>query len=681
VSKHAPDKDAAFHQALQKANKFLARKNFALAKKEFEAAMRIEPGETLREKICLCSDEMARQNRKEAVKRGRKLDKKGRYAEALQCFERAAAQEAEAWLDAKIAELRTKLALSEASTLLAGAEESVDLEARLAVYDKVLAISPTEELLQKKAQCLVKLGRFEEALVVYGAQQPSGDMGRYSFGYAYAKTGRYLQALEQWGHIRRKDRRLLAQVESLLPLVCRELEVKGQGYAIPWEILQAVPDTERSPLLTNYEGYFKCKYIEELWTRGEYEEMLPLLLPEKGAMSLDSLALHAKLYFKLAEREIRHLEPAISFWLTAVYNDQILESLHIKRLMGESLDNRAIRESLLQSMERLVERYAREGLLSERLRVFWETEARIIRRVSTRSLTAPPLDLFPCTPAFASQFSLASQVLQSLEERRQAATGEAEESIEARAYFSQAGRSLMLIEMGEEDEALSLIPKVPRDELEAYCRQRVLLGYGMKKAREGTQQLKMYFLEALPLLEQYPRYADAIIELVYAEEDVKSYVGLAEAMELLSEHLHRPRFREATAHAMSIKALELLHTKVNPVLAEKLLEKALRICPDSHLARSTLADVKRRMALDELAKAFKRQNLSKAVNVVNRDRDPRLVDYFFETMENWFESVRDWEPVEKLGALREFYASCRLVDKEQPLIIKLSAEIRRLEEK
>jgi hypothetical protein len=152
-------------------------------------------------------------------------------------------------------------------------------------------------------------------------------------------------------------------------------------------------------------------------------------------------------------------------------------------------------------------------------------------------------------------------------------------------------------------------------------------------------------------------------------------------MELLSEHLQTPRFREAAAHAMGIKAFELLKSNVNPAVAEKLLNKALGIYPESHLAQNVLSNVRRNMAFDELAKAFRRQNLSKAVNVVNRDRDPRHIDYFFETMADWFQTVMTWDHGEKLGSLREFYASCHLVDREHPLTAQIGAELRRLEEK
>jgi hypothetical protein len=681
VNETVVDKQSTFQQALHKGNRFFTKKNFLLAKREFEAALQIESDEELEEKIRICAEEIERQARKEAAKRGRRLEKKGKLAEALHSYQKAAAQETEQWLADKIAELQKKLVLSQASTLVADAEGSDDLEIKLAAYDKALAINSTAELLQKKAQCLVRLGRFDEAIALYGRQRPSDDRARYSFGYAYAKTGHYVNALEQWEGIRYKAPRLLAGVETLLPFVHREIKTAGQGYGVPCAFLQAVSDSEKSPLLKDYERYFTFKYIEELWSLGRYQEILTLLSRHQEVMSPPLLALYAKLYFKLAEHEVRYLESAISCWLTAVYNDQIIESLHIKQLMGEQLDSQAIREKLLQSLETLVDKYARQGLLSERRRVFWKTEVRVIRRLSKLSLSGRPLELFPCTPAFASQFSLADQILQFLEEQRKVTAKETEDSIEVSAYFSEAGQSLMMMEWGDEDKALALIPKNPQGELETYCRQRVLFGYGMKQAREGQIQLKKYFLEALPLLKRYPRYANKIIELVYAEEEVKSYVGLAEVMEFLSGHIHTPKFREATAHAMSIKALELLNSQATPAVAQRLLSKALAIYPDSHLAQSSLTDVRTMLGLDELTKVLKRQNLSKAVTVVNRNRDPRLIDYFFETIGIWYQTVTTWDTEQKLSTLREFYASCRSVDRERPLTLELGAELRRLESK
>lgn len=681
MNKNVSYQDSSFHQALQKGNRFFARKNFLLAKREFEAALRIASDEQLREKVRLCTEGIARQERKEAVKRGRKLEKRGKHAQALQCFEKAAAQETEDWLEGKIAELRQKIALKDASTLVNDAEESNDPETRLAAYDKALAINPTKKLIQNKAEYLVKLGRFDEAIALFGSHQPSEDRAHFSFGYAYAKTGHYVSALEQWAVIRHKEALLLVLTERLLPFVRREIEATRQGYAIPYKFLQSIPDPEKSSRLKAYERYFKFKYIEELWSQKNYEEILTLLLHHQEAMSLPMLALYAKLYLKLAEREIRYLEPAISFWLTAIYNEQILGSLYIKQLTGESLATQAIREKLLRSMSELVERYARQGQLSDRLRALWEMESRIIRRLSKLSLDGCPLEQFPCTPAFASQFSIGDKVLKFLEERRKATGDDTEESIEANACFSEAGRSLMLLELGDVDEAFSSIPVRPQDELATYCRQRVLLGYGIKQIRAGTKRLNKFFLEALPLLQKYPHYADEIIDLVYTEQEVKSFAALAEVMELLSERIHTPKLREATAHAMSIKAMKLLISNVNPLVVQKLLKKALDIYPDSHLAKNTLADVRTKMGLDEMAKAFKRQNLSRVVKLVNRDRDPQHINYFFDTMQGWFQTVMQWDDTQKLVELRDFYDICCLVDREHPLTIEIGVQLSRLEEK
>lgn len=681
MNKNVSYQDTSFHQALQKGNRFFARKNFLLAKKAFEAALHIASDEQLREKVRLCTEEIARQERREAVKRGRKLEKRGKHAEALQCFEKAAAQETEDWLEGKIVELRKKIALKDASTLVNDAEESDDPKSRLAAYDKALAINPNKKLIQNKAECLVTLGRFDEAIALFGSHQPSEDRARFSFGYAYAKTGHYVRALEQWAGIRHKEPLLLMLTERLLPFVQSEIEATRQGYAIPYKFLQSICDPEKSFRLKEYERYLKFKYIEELWSQKSYEKIFTILLHRPEAMSLPLLALHAKLYLKLAERDIRYLEPAISFWLTAIYNEQILSSLSIKQLMGESLSIQAVREKLLRSMTELVERYARQGQLSDRLRTLWEMESRIIQRLSKLSLDGFPLEPFPCTPAFASRFGIGDKVLKFLEERRKTTGDDTEESIEANACFSEAGRSLMLLELGDVDEAFSSIPVRPQDELATYCRQRVLLGYGMKQIRAGKKRLNKFFLEALPLLQKYPHYADEIIDLVYTEQEVKSFAALAEVMELLSERIHTPKFREATAHAMSIKAMKLLISNVNPLVVQKLLKKALGIFPDSHLAQNTLADVRTKMGLDEIAKAFKRQNLSRVVKLVNRDRDQQHISYFFDTMKEWFQTVMQWDDTQRLVELRDFYDHCCLVDRQHPLTIEIGVKLSRLEEK
>ncbi len=681
MSKQNSNTQTALEQALEKGNRFFARKNFPLAKKAFETALAIESREELLEKIRICAGQIAIQAGKEAIKRGRKLEKKGKHREALQHFEKAAARETEAWLEQKIAELREKLRFSEVASTITGVEAGNDLEARLAAYDKALAIKPNSDLVEKKAECLVRLGRFAEAAELYLTQPPANDPARYYFGYACAKSGDYLRALEQWAMIERKDQEVLGQIALLLPFVARQLATDKQGYGSAYKSLQGLPEAAKSTAVRDYEHFFKFRYIDELWSREEYEEILEILSTPPENPSLPWLDLYAKLYFKLAQRDIQHLEPAISFWLTAVYNDHLLDSLTVKQQMGENFAIQPIREKLLGYLEELLAKYAREGALTDRLRAFFEMEARIIREVSELPVSDCPLETFPCTPSFAAKFSLSNQVFEFLETGRRSAGGETEASFETSAYFSTAGPSLILLELGEEEKALALSPRDVQGELATYSRWRVLLGYGMAKLRKGEQRLKRYFSEVLPLLKRYPHYVEEIIELAYREEESGSYAGLAEVMEFLSERIENPKLHEATAHAMGIKASELLKNRASLEMVEKLMQKALTIFPNSQLAQTTLAEVRSTKEAQELSMAFKRQNIAKAVNIVTRSRDPEHIQYFFDTMERWLEQVRGWDEKLRLGELREFYSGCCRVDEMHPVTLEIGAELRALERK
>ena len=361
--------------------------------------------------------------------------------------------------------------------------------------------------------------------------------------------------------------------------------------------------------------------------------------------------------------------------MTAIYNDRLLETLTIKQQLGETLAVSAIRDKLLRRLDDLVERYARAGELSNRTRAFRDVEMRVIRRLSELPTGEFPGALFPCTPTIAFKYSLCQPILAFLRKQRNQATAPSEDFFETAAYFSAAGQSLMLMESGEEDKALASSPRQSNDDLLTYCRQRVYLAYALKKAGQGEKQLKQYFSEALPLIKRYRRHQEEIINLAY-QDAIPSHVGLADAMEVLSTVIDTQAFREATAYAMGMKALELLNQKLNPAPIEQGLKKALAIDPDSELVKNTLAEIGFRKAFDAIDKAFKKQKPVRAAEVVRRSGDPRLVDPFFDTMERWYETVQDWEPQQRLSSLRDFYQGCYLVDKRHPLTIRIHNDLK-----
>ncbi len=465
MNKQGASQEETLKQALQKGERFFARKNYPLAKKAFETVVRIQADPALSEKIQQCEREIALAEHKNAIKRGHKLEKKGKYQEAIRYFEKASAQRSETWLRNKIADLRKKQACVETSTLMAQAANSDDADAELAICEKMLAIDPSAELIDKKANCLVKLKRFSEAVDSYQQYSISNDRSRYYYGYACAKTGAYLKALLQWNAIEDQCGELLEQIGVLLPFLCRELESDGQGYVIAYEIFKTLAENNSSQRFQDYTRYFKYRTIEELWRREAYKEILDILSSQPDELPLFLLDVYAKIYLKCVEKDSQYLELAIRYGLTAIYNDDLLNRLSIKQHMGEALTIRAIRESLLQYLDKWVKHYDIAGQLSDKTRAFWDLEARTIRRLSSLATANQcSLQLFPCTPSFASEHALCQRISTFFQEQEPLSTRQNDDFFEAIAYFSEAGRCLVLMEIGEVDKAMTAISNLsPND--------------------------------------------------------------------------------------------------------------------------------------------------------------------------------------------------------------------------
>jgi tetratricopeptide (TPR) repeat protein len=688
MAKTSKAKGPSLAQLLERGERFFNKRNFPLAKREFEAALRLGASEAqareIAEKLEVCDREVAVLEGREAVKRARKLEKKGRYREALAHFEKALAAEPEAWIEERIAALRLSLSREEVSEILEAASQYEDPEVRLAAYDKALDAGSNPAVSTEKADCLVELDRFEEAFALYALALPSTDLSRYRQGYACAAIGRYLDALAAWQGMETRPDGLAEQVEQLLPFACRA--AKGLGDADAYEIIAGIAGSidpeEESARFAVWEEYAACSRLRLLWDQERYEEMLPLLPPlgqsPDRPSSRAGLALHAKVALKLAEREPAYLESAIGLWLTAVYDDDVLSSLAVHRVMPGSLDGHAIRRRLVERLGTLVKGHSAEGRLSPQLEGVWKLEERIVRQLSSLPVQGTPPPLFPCTPGFAMRYGLAEEVSAFLDRQPDPPPEAGMDLQELRACFGETGQAMMRMEAGEEELALAAIPRGVDNDLVRYCRERIALACGMAKARRGERQIKRHFLDALPLLEAEPKRVKEIVELAYADRPAAFFEGLADVMEALCRRIDTTEFREATAHTMAIKAVGMLNRGSNPTVVEKLLERALDIFPDSELAGSTLDAVEERRLGKDIEKAFKRQNPLRAAKLTLGSDDPDNRRYFFETMELWYQDIQALEPVTKRGALTELQESCRLVDRTHPLTRRIQAELQEL---
>jgi tetratricopeptide (TPR) repeat protein len=672
--------DTAYQEAYQKGERFFAKSNFPLAKKEFEKAWQLQPNEALQAKIQLCAHEVELQKRKETIKQARRLEKRGKFHDALQRFEQAAALREEDWLVQKISTLQGKLQLAKVESQIERAEASQDLEATLAAYDQALAVSDNPELIAKQGISLVRAGRYEQALDLFTEHPPGSDATHYHAGYAYARTGQFVKAFEHWNAIEDvKDPALWQHYEALLPSVYRELDAgtDPNSYAVAYHSVQKLMQSGYTPDLIDYEHYFKYKYIDILWKHECYAELEALLLPLPQELSLPLLGLYARVYYQLAEHDVRHLEMAMTLWLTAIYNDRLLRDLSIYEVEKEGLDLHAVRQTLLQDMEARIQRYDRQSWLPARILAHWQLEKRLIHVLASLPLDHGSLDIFPCTPVFAEKFGLSEAISTCLSAQRAAMGEQGETFFEVSAYYSKAGPSLVLMEQGEEEQALALLPRSTPDEISAYCRQRVLFRYAMSQAARGEKQTRRWFLEALPLLQQYDQYRDELIAFAMSDLEDKAYAGLAEAMEALCKHITTPAFLKAAAYVMTIQAIQLRNAGMGTAAAEKLFQRALDMDPESELAKTSLQSVRKEICWEQVDKAMKQQNLNKAATLLEASGEPELIDLFFQSIELFYEQVQDWDRAEKRGALREFYAACYRLDRDHDLTYELGLELER----
>ena len=115
-----------YEQALNKAEIFYNKKNFQSAKRHFDFALRLNPGlikidPAFAEKFNICLHQEALRLRKEDLKKARNFEKKNKFSQALELFEKAMSLEKEDWIEDKIAQLKEKQAHSDIADIRSNA--------------------------------------------------------------------------------------------------------------------------------------------------------------------------------------------------------------------------------------------------------------------------------------------------------------------------------------------------------------------------------------------------------------------------------------------------------------------------------------------------------------------------------------------------------------------------------
>ena len=643
------------HKRLENAERFFQKENFLLAKREFEFVYGKDPRDEIREKILACTERIAQQERKSALSRGKKHMKAGKLPKALSCFEKAYAIQEEAELLEQINALKEKLYKRTYLEELERAERK-GIDECLAACNAYLEKIPDDEIIKKKGICLVKLGRFEDAVCIFSELGPLDDVAKYYSGYAHAKTGHYLPALNLWFSISGPNSKIIReQAKKLLPFVLKDFQDIVERKQISHEVLQQI--CSQMPIQENLDP-FRLLYIKWLWDHERYLDIAPFLQPPPKVPSPSLINLFAKVYYKLACNSIEFFQKAATFWLTAVY----------------SIEDEGVRSVLLDQLERVYHMHERssDSKIPAQIRYSWEKERHLVKKLYELGLRNTPNEISLCTPSFASIFGLSHMIAALLKQKWSNHEISKLEYYEIAAYFSPTAASMLLSGSGEHGQALALLPNSGEDEIAKYCRQKLSFRFAMHNITKTPNRAMKALKRAIPLINEHVQYRQELIDLIYSEKGEKAAPILADVMEKIYRDNIGQKFSEAAAYCLCLKAMELTQTvSYNYSHIENILQRALMIDPNCQLAKFGLTQSKDNIYVAQLYKALDKYNLTKAVSIVRRSNSHFVEEAFFESIEDLYDQICSDTTVghdEKLVLLNHLHTNCSQLDPEHPVV-------------
>ncbi len=688
-----PDAKAA--EALSRAEKFLARKNYPEALKAFEAALAPAAPEVrarIAEEIGVCRREM--NNDRVAILIGRAERRAGKDdIEALRCLDGARTLLAEiqgaAGLEAgkKIEELRRRCLdsrkLQQAQDLEAAGEFGKAAE----LYGEIAAGSNDERTLIRRAVCLTRAGKPSEALACLERlpgprhAQPSCDAAHlYSYGFALASAGRYFECLRAWDMIECRDDSFAAQRSAVFSAFARGLLGRLRESADPREEEVRYLSTlaRERPNLTELAQACRRACVERLWSAERFESARELLLwpsaalPEGRPPSPALLLPLAQILYRLAETSGKYLDEFVSVWLAAVHHPAAQAAF-------STCAADAVRAKLIAMAESLLSERAQTGDASaKRAWALWIMEKPLVAELHALAGREAQAQGLVCPPRHAERAGLCEPILHLIAQRRSFFRDE-EHYLRTGACYSGGLRGLFHLENGELDEAQATLPvaQSPSSRCLAYARQRVDFALALEALEKGSARPERFLKRCANLFALSPAYEKALIDGALEAHDSGKLDRYEKALMLV--HAKRP------GPGIN-KALSLLHSRlgvrlfnegaIDPETLELYFERSLDLDPENELARSNLSGAQADRELERLHDAITLGKNNAAARIAAQSRHAEVKDFFFEFMGQCLREAGDDVPGEgRLLVLLELKKMCSAVDASHPILDQIEASL------
>ena len=676
-------KNKSFESILARAEKLFDRGNYLLAEKEFEKAEKIEKQNDITEKLKICKKETEKLKVKDLIKRARKYTKKKQLRNALECFEEAYKISKEDSICERIEALNRILRDSDIEKAARNAEAAGQYLKAAELYEKAFASSKQDAHLLKRALCLVKAERYEEAVSVFKDLNPSDSCSLYNYGFALARVGQYYKCLKVWDDIAEQNNDFLEQKEVVSSILADDIfdrfNSTGDFVSLYKEGKYLLDSTGRQDLAELVE-YCKYAWIKELWTDEQYETIWELVFDFPATVEPALIALYAKTCFKLAQSSGTRLTDLAMFWLTAVYNSELSG-----KFSSEAKEREIIRQKLIRMAEAVIKQDINSKDKTAQLALtYWDIDKKLIKYIVALTKDRKEMFHLVCTPRFANLFGKSAQILRLIKENKNFFEN-TEHYLMTGCYYSSARQSMYHLEARQYEKAFDTLPEViDGDEFATYGMLKVKFFYGLYCLEIGERQLKQCFDTVWALFDISSDYEKKLIEKATECYELDELNRYEEALNIIYTKRPSKGIKEALSLVMSKRAIAGYNVRlINNKTLNIILQKALALNPKNEHARVSLDDSKIELKIIALDKAISKYKMNKACKIVVESKSEKVRSCFFEFMEDTVNTLyeMDMEDERKIFFLQDTYKWCAMVDKSHSILHDINGMLRSLEVK
>ena len=662
---------------LKKGETFFQKGNYLLAKREFEKLGDLTGQEDLLKRVERCDREIQQQKARELLKKARKIEKSANPASVLKCFEEAYAILGEDWIRKKIEQLRSKTLEIDGSRAAKDAEAAGDYLKAAALYGCASEARENQEMLLRKAVCLVKGEAYGEAVSAFKDLALEEQRHGYDFGFALAKTGKYAECLKVWDRISSGDEGFLEQKSQVAALLVSDLHAAFQNQEDPERIYK-----EGTYLLdAGYAGSGISTVVEQsmfvrigkMWENEAYEGILELLQQSSLQLKPALIRLYAGVWFKLIEKSGKWNEDFPMFWISAVYSEDFESGL------SDAGQCHGVRKLLMAWAEDLLNDSAKtDGAVAE-----WSLEKDGAATIHTLKQALKTAGLSVLTPRLAGKTGESSDLLGLVRENRGLCKSR-EDYLRTGCCYSPAWKSFYHLARGEYEKAVETLSAGEKgDEFTEYVEGSVFFAYGQWCILRGKRPPNEYLSRMLAFFDTAPEYEKQFIEAALDAVDLNVLQRFEEV--LMGIHDGRPSDESANALSlvMSRRAIKMATRKL---MTEKVfsmsLKKALEINPENEHARGLLKDAQSNLDMMALGKALKQNKMNMACKIARESQSDLVRKEFFDYFERHLEDMDSelTSKSEKIFYLEDFYKWCARVDDDHDILWDIEEKIDELEE-